>query len=596
MSAPQELGDDAFTADPDVPPGFKSKEGRRELFVWLGSSAAVLIFLQFMLPQLAMPLLMKTHQPSIFALKVEAVSGDCAVWWRDRLWVKTMVIRPGSPPQAVLRAVTDEHGWDRKSDITIPAGTTALLAADEELYLIDGTSVHRLLADGKLATTMPRRAFWNPSAPFLVENELHVIEIDPKNELVECVYREGEWIELQRGALPPSFGSTPGFPRPTGRGVGMEAPIVFLEEGRFRSVLVIDPQGTPWLAESFAPLPQANAPADALAALQPGPWKSLTLPVVPGSIRTGVVLQGELVLLGTEDRVSSPITSVRLSDGDVHSSDIVRAFQKCFVKQPDGAVRLVGTHPAVAMNVQWLTYTAAGDFQQLERAGDGFGGVDFRSFSFWRGQLLLIALTSGLALALGVIAHRLTERYRDRRYSFGQHTVRLASIGRRGCARAIDVILFGVPMWALMGYILATQDLVAMMEEVLDQPQRLILTIGSLVLGMMCYGIGAIFVFGFLEGVWGTSPGKWCCGLRVIRTNFTKVGLLRGMMRQVLLMIDGQFNYAPAMLMAAFLPKSQRLGDMVADSIVIEERSLPCDWSTFVRGGPILAHSHPHVQ
>ncbi len=596
MSAPEELTDDAFASDPEIPPGFKSKDGRQQLLIKLGSCAAVLIFLQFMLPQLAMPFLMKTHQPSLFNLKVETVSGDVAVWWRERLWVKTLVMRPGSPPSAVLRGVTAEHQWDRQSDITIPAGTTSILAAGDELFLLDGTGVHRVLADGKLVTTMPKRALWNPSTPFLVDGEMHVVEIDMRNELVESVYREGEWIELQRGALPDSFGTTPGFPRPMGRGargIGMEAPIVFQNQGQFDGVLVVDPQGAPWLAESFVPLPRPDAPADAQAALQPSPWKMLKLPLFPGTLRTGLVQNGERVLLGTESRTSSPVTRVRMPDGTTLISDVARAFQKCFVTRPDGAVLLVGTNPAVAMNVQWITYTPEGLFEELDRAGDGFGGIDFRSGSFWRGQILLIAITSGLALLLGVLAHVFSERYRDRRYSFGNHTVMLASIGRRGIARAIDVVLFGVPMWCLMFYVLMTMDLVAMMEEILDRPQRLIIAIGGMVLGLLVYGIVMIILYGFLEGVWGTSPGKWCCRIRVIRTTFQRVGLLRGMMRQVLLMIDGQFNYAPAMLMAAFLAKSQRLGDMVADSIVIEERSLPCDWQTFINGGPIVDHSNP---
>jgi uncharacterized RDD family membrane protein YckC len=129
-------------------------------------------------------------------------------------------------------------------------------------------------------------------------------------------------------------------------------------------------------------------------------------------------------------------------------------------------------------------------------------------------------------------------------------------------------------MAGLMVWLIATFDLEQTIQQLTSDPLSMLKTIGVIVLGLLTYGVVAIVAIGTLEGVWGWSPGKLLCGLRVIRTTLRPIGVLRGIVRQFLLVIDGQFNYLIGGVMVALLAKQQRLGDLAADSIVVEAASL----------------------
>ncbi len=74
-----------------------------------------------------------------------------------------------------------------------------------------------------------------------------------------------------------------------------------------------------------------------------------------------------------------------------------------------------------------------------------------------------------------------------------------------------------------------------------------------------------------MQGRWGWTPGKWICGLRIVRTTLRPFGLLRSLLRVLLLYVDAILLAYPIPGVAAILlsENRQRLGDMAADTIVI---------------------------
>jgi len=169
------------------------------------------------------------------------------------------------------------------------------------------------------------------------------------------------------------------------------------------------------------------------------------------------------------------------------------------------------------------------------------------------------------------------EKHRDQRYCFGHDTVRLGSLGRRSVARIIDLLIYSVPfygvsawMWWTFGF-----DFQKIIDAFMADWRQALTIAAIVVLGLMTYGLLVVILMGVLEGVWGWSPGKLVCGLRVVRTNLRKCGVLRGVLRQILLILDGFFNYLVGVALIALLPKSQRIGDLVSDTIVVEAASLP---------------------
>jgi uncharacterized RDD family membrane protein YckC len=85
-----------------------------------------------------------------------------------------------------------------------------------------------------------------------------------------------------------------------------------------------------------------------------------------------------------------------------------------------------------------------------------------------------------------------------------------------------------------------------------------------------------IFIFVYfilLEAYIGCTIGKWLLGLRVIRSDGRKPGLMRSLVRNLLRMADG----LPAMnllgiILIIFTKEKTRLGDMVAGTRVIKRR------------------------
>ncbi|MBC8115770.1 MAG: RDD family protein, partial [Candidatus Saccharimonas sp.] len=88
----------------------------------------------------------------------------------------------------------------------------------------------------------------------------------------------------------------------------------------------------------------------------------------------------------------------------------------------------------------------------------------------------------------------------------------------------------------------------------------------------------AIVVFSLLvvQARWGLTPGKWLCGLRTLRTTLKPCGFARSLVRETVMCVDACnfLCWTPGILSIAFTDCRQRLGDLVADTLVVEVRSL----------------------
>jgi uncharacterized RDD family membrane protein YckC len=76
---------------------------------------------------------------------------------------------------------------------------------------------------------------------------------------------------------------------------------------------------------------------------------------------------------------------------------------------------------------------------------------------------------------------------------------------------------------------------------------------------------------------WGITPGKWCCGLRILRSTLQPCGLVRTVTRELLFYWFDAVSFlcwTPGILAIAFTDRRQRLGDFVADTVVVTRRSL----------------------
>lgn len=70
----------------------------------------------------------------------------------------------------------------------------------------------------------------------------------------------------------------------------------------------------------------------------------------------------------------------------------------------------------------------------------------------------------------------------------------------------------------------------------------------------------------------GRTPGKRALGLRVVRADGGPVGLAESLARNLLRAVEVPFGYAPGVLAVALGARRQRLGDLVAGTLVVRER------------------------
>lgn len=96
--------------------------------------------------------------------------------------------------------------------------------------------------------------------------------------------------------------------------------------------------------------------------------------------------------------------------------------------------------------------------------------------------------------------------------------------------------------------------------------------IGFLVLAFA--GLVATLVYGFLlEGLYGYTPGKYLLGLVVVRSDGSNCTIGASVLRNLLWVVDAlpTLNLV-AMVLILLTDDNQRVGDLVADTVVVKQQ------------------------
>ena len=162
-------------------------------------------------------------------------------------------------------------------------------------------------------------------------------------------------------------------------------------------------------------------------------------------------------------------------------------------------------------------------------------------------------------------------------YGFGVQNVKLASLGRRGLARLIDFALIGLTTVGLGAVLTRGLDWLALLEAINLHVAHPTVPVAARVASILALWL-AVYVLSLLivQGRTGLTPGKWLCGLRTLRTTLKPCGFARSLARELVLCVDAChfLCWAPGIVTIALTDCRQRLGDLVADTLVVEVRSL----------------------
>jgi len=178
---------------------------------------------------------------------------------------------------------------------------------------------------------------------------------------------------------------------------------------------------------------------------------------------------------------------------------------------------------------------------------------------FWK--MVLITITShaiffllAFLLSFGIGKFKLKKWRMDlREYEF-------ASLWSRFLADYIDTIITIAP-FAVPIYFIFNED------TFFDNPFKF--------LGLILYSMLAMLLVGYfyrslLEGIWGKTIGKKICGIVVLKDDFTKCNISKGLLRNLMRIVDiFFFYYLVGLVSIVGTMKWQRLGDIVAGTVVV---------------------------
>jgi uncharacterized RDD family membrane protein YckC len=162
----------------------------------------------------------------------------------------------------------------------------------------------------------------------------------------------------------------------------------------------------------------------------------------------------------------------------------------------------------------------------------------------------------------------------------------VANVGSRTLAILADLGFCGILL--LTVYLLLTLFEHAAGDDAMTRLSSHLLTILLLVLVFAAQWV----YFGLFEWLWnGQTPGKRLLHLRVIKVDGTPVSWIDVLLRNLSRPIDA---FGPmgliGLLMIFVTPRAQRLGDLMARTLVIHET--PIDWSIFDETGG-MSQAHP---
>jgi uncharacterized RDD family membrane protein YckC len=153
-------------------------------------------------------------------------------------------------------------------------------------------------------------------------------------------------------------------------------------------------------------------------------------------------------------------------------------------------------------------------------------------------------------------------RFKKRIWREEVATYEFASLFRRFSAMMIDKLVLLIPPGIIIAFFMHGPD------DFEGNPFQFLLPIFSAT--ALFFGGGFLY-HSFLEGLFGQTLGKKICGIRVLKADFSPCGLPAGLLRNILRIADAFFYYLVAVIALAANTKWQRIGDLVAETVVVKE-------------------------
>ncbi len=184
----------------------------------------------------------------------------------------------------------------------------------------------------------------------------------------------------------------------------------------------------------------------------------------------------------------------------------------------------------------------------------------FFSVDLWKIVLITI-LSTAIYFLLAFLLSLFIGKFKLKRWRTDLKEYEFASLWRRFLADCIDTFITMAPFAAPI-YFSFKED------TFFDNPFQFFALIFSSMMVMM---LVSYFYHSLLEGIWGKTIGKKICGITVLKDDFTKCNIPKGLLRNLMRIVDLFFYYWVAVVAIVATLKWQRLGDIVAGTVVVRD-------------------------
>ena len=186
----------------------------------------------------------------------------------------------------------------------------------------------------------------------------------------------------------------------------------------------------------------------------------------------------------------------------------------------------------------------------------------YYSVNLWK--VLFVSLLSWVIFFLFIfLLSLLIRKYKLKTWKIDSKEFEFASLFRRALAWSIDFLIITIPAAAPFSFVLKEGFL-------LESPFHYF---GLFFYSLLVMFLGSFLHHSLLEGLRGKTIGKKICGIIVLKEDFSKCTVGRGFLRNLMWVVDGFFYYLVAAVAMAGTMKWQRLGDLVAGTVVVRDKA-----------------------
>ena len=515
-----------------------------------------------------------------------------AALWKGRIWYEVLRVGPNNlGNMATITSFGPEKGDIKESSFRAPFPAMGILADGNRLWVISPNSVTRIEGEESVEFK-PKRLLGRTSEPFLYEDQVAVIDLSTAPLPMLLVLKDREWTEAGRVNIPFSFASS------VVNGKRILVPVTNSSSigASMLDVKVVSGEGQLHLFASDGAVVAYHAGMDLAptSALAPDNVKAFVdlsdlrewEPVCatgPTKGRRGVngwkagIQNGEPIVITTGGSAAAnpfqntTLLAYRRRQGEWKKTaeQSTPALMNLLVVSDGQSMYVAGQSFAQTLRLHILTETELKQTGTVMKAPVAAFQVPAQR---WAWIYQAVYWPSLLILAMGL--SRLMSVYLGSQYQFGLTTVELASVTRRAIARVIDMLVFWLPNYGLtVAFGMGSQEQVAEnMDQLFDAGTGgLMVRLAWLALSMGISGMLFLLINSVLQGRWGITLGKWICGIRTVRSTLRPCGFFRALFRELLLVLDTLFGMTllPVTFVMAFTHNRERIGDLLADTIVI---------------------------